>query len=488
MTTPAKTDLKDEINLAVHAILNHSKDLFWTSLAVISEYGQLDWKSEINSASKYWKRSDKTLETRLRKLEDATLKTGSQSMGELSKLCFQYCKEDQPYISSFQNTNYRLLVPKDAVIEQLKECSPCPLVDSKSEREAYAKAAMACMPEGSGGVLVPLVQTHENRTLHVGVIVICASKNSDIWDRLPQIKATAVALLESKRTLHGLAGNPVDNIVHKLFFKILQKFHLKDGLFAGSCAEPCGNVADCAAKISADKLRHTHGDCRLASDAHFRDVFVFAEASLKFQKELFDWRIVSNKPCSRSRLTGHFPVSELKDFLTKKNAFVKFTVDESVKCMSWPTTPGALSLICILQLYATLAGSSDGKGCSITEVKLEKSCKGCSLHWIFQFSENPGDLAMAWSDSVGATGRTPGDIVRAINRAIRGEPDFEGFDGMPEPVRAACSENIQPVMFPFFDLKAKQLHLIMPQSDCGNECKNGSWFPGAKIAKKEKKS
>lgn len=482
--------LNYEIHAAIHSMLGGNiKDLLWTSVGLLSEVGKIVWDSCVNDEydgqvticdeatselpckdeTKPLKCTPKTSPRQMiappclkdnidnycgfreqlsgRKndptrtgLEQQTMVTGSLSMAELSKKYFIEKRGAHPYITIDSPegsvcSKHPWITAKESVLSELYANE----VDEKKGGDAakeYARLASLCMPGETTAVLIPLVQAHgENNHVYIGAIVVCAKKENgkgtDIWEHLPRMKATALSLAEVYKHLYGMTENIQKNII-STFLDLLIKYGLDNTWFKGTCNDSCATH-----KNKNSKDRH-ESECRLICGG-MGDFFT--EKNLALQKSLFatkafhDSSKIGVDNFSKVESSYTVPVKQVIDFLERPEFGIGHVEKPSLENFAfvWPTSPGLISFISLLDIYKKLndyppGGEPNTPKSGVLEIRIERyeGNKTVVFSIVFKLATLDGakDLAAKWS-GIQDGGR---NTTNAIKSGMAGIVDKQSYN------------------------------------------------------------
>lgn len=465
--------LKNEIHLAIHAMLGvkeeDDKALCWSSVGLLNKDNVIKWDSRINenycgmikmqntvhsnfpcfpgntASSMKCKTKDGSVAPPCLKdhieqacnfreqfveLEELTAIDDSFSMGVLSKKYFED-KEEQPYITSNKGgfKQYPWIKKRDDVLHDLNLNTRA----AESEKaKVYTTLAEKCIPEGTTAVLIPLVQ-HLGRFKYIGSIVICAKTESEIWEHISRIKATALSLAEMyyKHT-YGITASSKDNFIIRLLNALFDR-KFNDRLFSGDCPRN----SDCVMHECVPQ-RHNK-ECRLIKSFKATPG-IFDISNMELQKSLF---AITDDLSSKACPSHPVPVDQVVDFFKSGGtnnieiSFESLIVEggsefQRVSCkeksgryfMAWPTMPGLISFVCIFDLYHALNAGQDNNGSGVKSCKITLKEEGEYFVFSFAFQlinkEGCKSLASLWA-GLSERERGPGETTKALKRAVSGD-------------------------------------------------------------------
>jgi len=507
--------LKNEIHLAIHAMLGvkeeDDKALCWSSVGLLNKDDVIKWDSRINenycgtikmkntpysnfpcfpdsqiANSKKCRTKNGSVappclkdhiehacefREQFAELEELTAIDDSFSMGVLSKKYFVE-KEEQPYITSNKGgfKQYPWIKKRDDVLNDLNLGQQA---DESEQAKQYAALAEKCIPEGTTAVLIPLVQ-HFVRFNYIGSIVICAKTESEIWEHISRIKATALSLAEMYKHTHGITASSKDNFIIRLLNALFDR-KFNDRLFIGECT-------GCSMHLDV-KYRHNM-DCRLI-ESFKATPGIFAVSNMELQKSLF---AIGSTPISKACPSHPVPVEQVVAFFKNGGigdieiSFESLTATDSESeeninrkennsnyYLSWPTMPGLISFVCIFDLYHALNAEQNNSGEGVSSFKITRKREGeyFVFSFVFQTKNKEGlkSLASLWA-GLSERVRGPGETTEALKRAVSGvinlnheskskyhekKKDFnDGVPGGKDLHDLIMKSSNIPIFYPFF--------------------------------------
>ena len=499
------SQVQQEILLGVAALLQERfrKDLFWVSVGLLGDDLNIQWRSHVNEHSRYnsfcQPSSKRTASAAHRShckiksavtppppppcftefieepcefrqnlfdLEKKTMHAGVQSQGNLSMILWEKTGQ-APYIS-LEDVRVPWFRTKADVLTELG-------LDPK--HDAYTAAAQKCMPSKptpATAALVPLLRASSSQVGYAGAIVVCAARRSDIWYHLSRVRATATTLLET-RHLKTLSFNRARNVSTRLLNLLFETFEVVDGgalknYFHNSC-EGC----------DIEKSRHTTHwrECRLIGKPlkalHGLSPFVNTDDNVALQKSLLDFGNILNFDKTNETVAieganpkGDLPSSNQNVSIAEVVAFVKLLwdidiiVDESAKekYLIWPTKPGLVTLVCLMDVYEKLNGDEKNTNGTL-RIALFRSTTLTEVHFVYSCLP---DVDKARDLAVKVMSKGGRNTVGTIHRSLRGEiHDYQVTDSaLHEFARSVLGPGKNPIMYPIFKIDGSnsELHLV----------------------------
>lgn len=395
----------DEIHSAIHALLSGHPDeckLFWTSVGLLDEDNNIEWRSHVNHGCCHAPCSDKKPRCKpyapyaervppcllsriqdlcefrkgLDELEKITMKNDSFSMGELSKRFFENddTKGEHPYISLEEFTDLPWIASKEKVLNKLG------LKDLSTQASlAYHDKAGKCMPEGTTAALIPLVRMSSDHIDYIGAIVVCAIMDSSIWQHLPRIKATALSLTSvHAKNIYKMTSDKATNLLIRLF-KLLLEHPFQVHLYSAY-----NNWHTNQDKTKLEKFEFLFQHCGTNWHQHSLPKYLFNY--LPNGTEIVGWK---NAPS----LANINVEKELIPFL--KHFGINLELDGNNFGFSWPTSPGLIGLACLIDINNALTDIK--KGIKIIKIKL--SIDGSNIKFTFISNQDISELENRWLKS-----------------------------------------------------------------------------------------
>ncbi len=480
MTHPCKHamsawPLHHELHLAIHSFTEAYRfrdALLWTDIGILEENRAYSWHAMINTRAKavncdHTATKPRTVcftgadtsngracsfFTHLKSLEDAANLPRSGSLAQLAKTG-QVLAQPTIYVAHDQLPQFPWIAER-STLEKPDD------VDSVISGK-FSVARAACIPSDYTGVMIPLVVRQGNRPPGlVGCIILCGMKTCDrLWDLLPRMKATALALLESRRDLvfigHEDAFNPArKHIIHFLESYVVQpgKSYYPDtpdntrNHDQAICPELDGNETTVFGRF------YNHKDTKYSPAA--RNLL---KALLCYTKLDSALECASDKTAEKVEQDRLAPLQDAiasAHYAFALSAFARLLKECDIQDVtitkgtvgSLPTTYGALALVGLLQLWYVLS-AGDPTGAPLqTKIWLESDdSKFMSFTYALD-EEKHGNLLRKLFQS------EAGDIGKAIAKAVFGTFDVTRTLEEKETLLPLIlsRRRVRPVMYPQF--------------------------------------